>query len=161
MTCAKHFGMLRFQSTRPVRGGTLRRYKERRVQKFQSTRPVRGGTHFLRQPFGRTTISIHPPRAGRDDVALGKTAPYYVISIHPPRAGRDGKANHKLQQKRYFNPPAPCGAGRSVRTSKKALTALFQSTRPVRGGTSGQASMRGLPEISIHPPRAGRDFCWS
>ena len=35
---------------------------------------------------------------------------------------------------------------------------LFQSTRPVRGGTTHTPSSRNRSRISIHPPRAGRDF---
>ena len=56
--------------------------------KFQSTRPLRGGTMMSRHPTPRASISIHPPLAGRDD--LGD---YFAaggeISIHPPLAGRD------------------------------------------------------------------------
>ena len=33
-----------FQSTRPVRGGTIERTEELMLAIFQSTRPVRGGT---------------------------------------------------------------------------------------------------------------------
>ena len=56
--------------------------------RFQSTRPVRGGTMVKPSlPSGRI-ISIHPPRAGRDLAAL--ILPVNSdISIHPPRAGRD------------------------------------------------------------------------
>ena len=78
-------------------------------------------------------ISIHPPRAGRDQVNndilsgvfdFNPPAPcgaghvrlmannsFSMISIHPPRAGRDF---HELRQELCFfdfNPPAPCGAG--------------------------------------------------
>ena len=34
----------------------------------------------------------------------------------------------------------------------------FQSTRPVRGGTRVPGTGDPVPDISIHPPRAGRDF---
>ena len=123
--------------------------------KFQSTRPLRGGTMMSRHPTPRASISIHPPLAGRDS---GRRSPRRLrpISIHPPLAGRD----KKLVQAKYtvadFNPPAPCGAGRSGRLLRRgrrdfnppapcgagpskvdeyAHKTLFQSTRPLRGGT--------------------------
>ena len=56
-------------------------------------------------------ISIHPPRAGRDEHGQACRNDYN-ISIHPPRAGRDTDSGFLLLS--------------SIR---------FQSTRPVRGGT--------------------------
>ena len=35
---------------------------------------------------------------------------------------------------------------------------IFQSTRPVRGGTSANYKHQSIEYISIHPPRAGRDY---
>ena len=77
-------------------------------------------------------ISIHAPRAGRDEVQIclryedylfqstrpvrGATIGDYdppvvqYISIHAPRAGRDHKILHKTGKLNYFNPRAPCGA---------------------------------------------------
>ena len=55
---------------------------------FQSTRPVRGGTSNKAYLDGLNDISIHPPRAGRDELPQGLQGGR-VISIHPPRAGRD------------------------------------------------------------------------
>ena len=58
------------------------------LPEFQSTRPVRGGTIVVILMVCIMLISIHPPRAGRDvldpGLLLGR-----LISIHPPRAGRD------------------------------------------------------------------------
>ena len=78
-------------------------------------------------------ISIHAPYAGRD-VLLQRGDKLHGISIHAPHAGRDVILNPIPQE-----------------------VALFQSTRPVRGATSGD--FREIPEdeISIHAPRAGRD----
>ena len=126
---------------------------------FQSTRPVRGGT-------GETTASdgdfpyFNPPApcgAGRERGTAAVTGrhdfnppapcgaghcnrplPRYggKISIHPPRAGRDQGHSHK----------------------DMAHICIFQSTRPVRGGTKGAICSNVLASISIHPPRAGRDL---
>ena len=40
----------------------------------------------------------------------------------------------------------------------RVLLILFQSTRPVRGGTYPVGESYNSAEISIHPPRAGRDL---
>ena len=77
---------------------------------FQSTRPVRGAT-FCRCRFRQPdVVSIHAPRAGRDG-AYSDIPRQRTVSIHAPRAGRD------------------------IITSSVQASALFQSTRPVRGAT--------------------------
>ena len=78
-------------------------------------------------------ISIHPPLAGRDQL-FGAVAGNGVISIHPPLAGRD--LNYV--------------------TSMTTLE-IFQSTRPLRGGTADPLLGTNGNAISIHPPLAGRD----
>ncbi len=79
---------------------------------FQSARPVRGGTilwdHWLE---------------------------FMGISIRPPRAGRDSEQGRKETECQNFNPPAPCGAGRGRGRFGKMEQHVFQSARPVRGGT--------------------------
>ena len=79
-------------------------------------------------------ISIHPPLAGRDIACAQATSPC-VISIHPPLAGRDFMWRWSRHDLFYFNPPAPCGAG-PVRSKYTQEGDEFQSTRPLRGGTS-------------------------
>ena len=89
---------------------------------------------WKRFPLPAPTISIHPPRAGRDCIANAYDLSVKGISIHPPRAGRDNER-------------------RRVPTE----STLFQSTRPVRGGTTLYPCFSHCAIISIHPPRAGRD----
>ena len=102
--------------------------------KFQSTHPVRGGTWFVHYSEFGIIISIHPPREGWDRFRL-KYGWILRISIHPPREGWD------------LSLPF---AGVRVRT--------FQSTHPVRGGTTGIISTLIEAFISIHPPREGWDL---
>ena len=56
-----------------------------------------------------------------------------------------------------FNPPVPCGAGPACTPCCQPYPA-FQSTRPLRGGTSGSVRYHRHEHISIHPPLSGRDF---
>ena len=56
----------------------------------------------------------------------------------------------------YFNPPAPCGAG-PVFLQCFGYLRIFQSTRPLRGGTGENHVDYRDVYISIHPPLAGRD----
>ena len=57
---------------------------------FQSTRPVRGATVKLLGLENCSWISIHAPRAGRDYLLLPQLC-VMGISIHAPHAGRDAK----------------------------------------------------------------------
>ena len=58
---------------------------------FQSTRPLRDGTLPCVRLWVDNSISIHPPLAGRDEKAE-RLEREKRISIHPPLAGRDGVA---------------------------------------------------------------------
>ncbi len=105
----------------------------RNHSRFQSTRPARGATVdeiLLTLYIG---VSIHAPRAGRDNTWHG--TPPLAQSFNPraPRGARlantrHGKLNHG------FNPRAPRGA------------------RPLQGREEGYSE-----SVSIHAPRAGRD----
>ncbi len=56
-----------FQSTRPARGATSSAPRWAARAKFQSTRPARGATNGLGSCGNALAVSIHAPRAGRDD----------------------------------------------------------------------------------------------
>ena len=111
----------RFQSTRPLRGGTIWAITSPRAARFQSTRPLRGGTGKDRAPEHFGKISIHPPLAGRDDYSR-LLKELEEISIHPPLAGRDPFPVSLFGPIIYFNPPAPCGAGQRSCTKKLCKT---------------------------------------
>ena len=103
----------------------------------------------------------------------------FLISIHAPRAGRDEQLSAPENAKNDFNPRAPCGArhgqaspdmfgikfqstrpvrGATPTSSKSSKTnSTFQSTRPVRGATVVHHALVPAVFISIHAPRAGRD----
>ena len=82
-------GTVVFQSTLPVWGGTRLVFRgEIRPDGFQSTLPVWGGTMspFTAKP--PVSVSIHPPRVGRDPLT-SRASTATAVSIHPPRVGRD------------------------------------------------------------------------
>ena len=173
-----------FQSTRPVRGATAGLRREILRSTFQSTRPVRGATmRPLKSRTSAMAISIHAPRAGRDDHAWsssqriaefqstrpvrGATAhivgavPSLFISIHAPRAGRDCGVPCTLPPGVYFNPRAPCGARLRLKIIKMQ-TKQFQSTRPVRGATP-ESVPKGKAEYrfqSTRPVRGATACSW-
>ena len=53
-----------------------------RCPEFQSTLPVGGGTPTRKETQNVRTISIHPPRKGRDFSKIGTTAGI-VAGFHP------------------------------------------------------------------------------
>ena len=138
-------------------GPNLRRHRSRE-REFQSTHPVRGGTEtFTGAVNGMIFQSTHPVRGGTANVFVHQRA-VEIISIHPPRAGWDLPGYIQHTRRDNFNPPTPCGVGRSswmVMQMGKIIsihppragwdvialtcalgTHIFQSTHPVRGGTS-------------------------
>ena len=78
---------------------------------FQSTLPVRGGTKFTFLFHGKSLISIHPPRVGRDQTGLDW-----------------------LGTEAIFQSTLPVWGGTSVGRGS-ADGGVFQSTLPVGGGT--------------------------
>ena len=124
---------------------------------FQSTRPVRGGTNntpglfIIRKNFnppapcgaGQSFWAAYPRKVGfqstrpvRGGTAFRKSSSLVPHNFNPPAPCGAGLRHHSRGAGRgYFNPPAPCGAGPG-----QAGGALWDS------------------EISIHPPRAGRDI---
>ena len=161
---------------------------------------MRGATRSAPADVISALISIHAPRAGRDFLLCNSVLADF-ISIHAPRAGRDSRPSSIVLRNTYFNPRAPCGARPKVSCNKCKIRyfnprapcgarlvpllvfsarKVFQSTRPVRGATHGEAvkllwnqfqstrPVRGATRcvrfgplavsISIHAPRAGRDW---
>ena len=126
---------------------------------FQSTRPVRGATTIMAE-VEDLPLNFNPraPCGARPGHLPGGLQ-VCGISIHAPRAGRDGPAESDGCPGHYFNPRAPCGA-RPVLISIRPKWVEFQSTRPVRGATRFARPFPPAIQISIHAPRAGRDW-WS
>ena len=87
-----------------------------RFLRFQSTHPVRGGTVIANPLLSGILISIHPPREGWDVDAIGGFN-VLPISIHPPREGWDLALLTTMLIKRLFQSTHPVrgGTGELVR----------------------------------------------
>ena len=183
-----------FQSTRPVRGATGMAADISVSGQFQSTRPVRGATLTFAKTLLTTTdfnprapcgarllfwergsepldISIHAPRAGRDEGDYGGPADYNyfnprapcgarhihvpvlvgkcTISIHAPRAGRDKGLSAQVKELKEFQSTRPV-RGATHRRRCGDPSGEFQSTRPVRGATGGYARINSR-ETDFNP----------
>ena len=139
-----------FQSTRPVRGGTPARSLGFPFSAI-SIHPPRAGRDVTDTKLEELTrISIHPPRAGRDCLVDAPVIPI-AISIHPPRAGRDCKALIRSLIVIYFNPPAPCGAGR-FRAASWGSYGDFNPPAPCGAGPNLYASCRRRTDFNPPAP---------
>ena len=81
-----------FNPPAPCGAGPLIRYWAQMEMQFQSTRPLRGGTLTYAPSGERAAISIHPPLAGRDsDLAQKNCAKHRILHkkcIYPGRIER-------------------------------------------------------------------------
>ena len=124
-------------------------------------------------------ISIHSPRAGRDLLMSYWILYGFQISIHSPRMGRDRKSQRKPAPK-TFQSTLPAWGETSLTKDERAQLIFqstlpergethpfhgcciqytkFQSTLPERGETGHLVQYAALFTISIHSPRAGRDY---
>ena len=117
--------------------------------RFQSTCPLRGTTLRCGSTYdARRAISIHVPLAGHDAPCPRKRG-RRGISIHVPLAGHDPAHNYRPLGIKYFNPRAPCGArpGAQLQTVRDQI---FQSTCPLRG-TTGRVLGEQLRANNFNP----------
>ena len=143
-----------FQSTRPVRGATVRRGARTAVMPFQSTRPVRGATDhpfldFMARPFQSTR-----PVRGATRRRHGRRRTEKFQSTRPVR-GATSTAPSLLRTLAFQSTRPVRGATKALRLWPAGSE--FQSTRPVRGATTLDEVYPLVFQISIHAPRAGRD----
>ena len=101
---------------------------------FQLTRPMRGATrHRGREKGTRSYFNSHAPCGARHRHCR-EGASQNCISTHTPHAGRDSNRSKKRYDCFNFNSHAPCGAQRPVWCPTER-DAKFQLTRPMRGAT--------------------------
>ena len=169
-------GLLRlFQSTRPMRGATLRLRQHGGKPIFQSTRPMRGATAM--RTHGMTCGANFNPRAPCgarrwfktnviDPVVFQSTRPMrgataddvlvvcgLLISIHAPHAGRDLRLKHQaLADHVPFQSTRPMRGATRSQAVPVSPCFTFQSTRPMRGATRATAAPE--PASAYFNPRA-------
>ena len=73
-----------FQSTRPVRGGTLSKYILQPAKVFQSTRPVRGGTAIMHKIYPMHSCTIHNTTCSQTTIRIPTSA--FLLIIRSPSA---------------------------------------------------------------------------
>ena len=114
-----------FQSTRPVRGATMKAVNNSLSGIFQSTRPVRGATKNSR--MARRSHSNFNPRApcGARQLAVGSPVRLSVFQSTRPVRGATTSTANAGSLLYYFNPRAPCGA-RQQKYTKLLYTLLRQ-----------------------------------
>ncbi len=140
---------------------------------------MRGATCVAHRQALHTRVSIHAPRAGRDYSPAAGPIPCTSFNPRAPCGARllTRHQRHFMRQFQStrpvrgatlarkigtaflvcFNPRAPCGA-RPINHQHHEVTKMFQSTRPVRGATREGRLMGMAAVVSIHAPRAGRDY---
>ena len=103
-----------------------------------------------------TRISTHAPLAGRD--CRGRAEGHLrQISTHAPLAGRDRlKPRQVTYQDKHFNPRAPCGARRLVKSCLLSRSD-FNPRAPCGARHSFGFGQSDCTRISTHAPLAGRD----
>ena len=144
-----------FQSTRPVGarhfypvGVTWEHGVSIHAPRAGRDTPVKHRVGFQYAPRAGRDVRKNPPWSVRS--CFNPRAPYGArpdrdlttnqrlgVSIHAPRAGRDVEPATPITKTSCFNPRAPCGARRRTGNADYK-NFLFQSTRPVRGATTGR-----------------------
>ncbi len=103
----------------------------------------------------RSSFNPRAPRGARRS-GVGKFWPRLSVSIHAPRAGRDNKSACPFAGNRRFNPRAPRGARPEGRATAAASGRV--SIHAPRAGRDTDVDYETEDEsVSIHAPRAGRD----
>ena len=135
------------------------RSHRRQGRAFQSTRPARGATRVRPGRSALRFVSIHAPRAGRDPPGRWRSVPRTGFNPRAPRGARQ-RWNATIVAWAQFQSTRPArGATSAMRVF--LAWATFQSTRPARGATTKAAPKRGVVLVSIHAPRAGRDWAYN
>ena len=130
-----------FQSTLPVWGGTRECGLRYEILQTISIHPPRVGRDQIVINFRLLLgISIHPPRVGRDTLTYPATDNNIMISIHPPRVGRDILLLLSELGSGYFNPPSPCGEGRKPSVTL-TLGRYFNPPSPCGEGLKAQRDL--------------------
>ena len=167
-----------FQSTRPLRGATLKSAVWDKDQAISIHAPLAGRDGYRglsvrrlqyfnpRAPCGARRIvycvqlEISPFQSTRPLRGATPSAPRVLffrrISIHAPLAGRDALTTGASCAAMNFNPRAPCGA-RHNKDLTEGFLYRISIHAPLAGRDLGALASKSKVAISIHAPLAGRD----
>ena len=148
----------RFQSTRPARGATIAAVVSCPELAFQSTRPARGATSHAAFRLTSIQVSIHAPRAGRDEVAaLDDSWRLQFQSTRPARGATSVSSAREPALASCFNPRAPRGARPPQLTSPPISSSGFNPRAPRGARRTGSASNdAGHRRFNPRAPRGAR-----
>ena len=105
-------GITQFQSTHPVGARQQRADICGHPLRISIHLPMWGRTNRLTMLACAVEVLIRVPRGARHVLAIRPNVPTN-ISTHMPRRARRRMARRSTSLSMDFNPPAPCGAGRS------------------------------------------------
>ena len=172
---------IKFQSTRPIRGATLRNKSlSYGAKNFNPRAPYGARPSAVSRLSPVSRISIHAPHTGRDRKTAQKITDMRRISIHAPHTGRDSVSGLMYTDSGTFQSTRPIRGATPTTTREMPRTSGFQSTRPIRGATTeckpvsdicnnfnprapygarpqDSLDVIGTYTISIHAPHTGRD----
>ena len=147
---------IRFQSTLPARGATLKIKNLPTFLGFQSTLPARGATGRADSVRCRSRdFNPHSPRGERLKLLEYWKQTDAFQSTLPARGATLPHAD-TARPPCYFNPHSPRGE-RPEDSLNSIEPCLFQSTLPARGATCFCGVAHWCSIISIHTPREGSD----
>ena len=145
------FTSVPFQSTHPLRGGTLDDAKQEVKALFQSTHPLRGGTGTLFRLPGQHLHFNPPPLAGWNRrTARPSDAASTFQSTHPLRGGTFG-VDSKGQSDNGFQSTHPLRGGTFYPSATVNFYYYFKSTHPLRVGPRITPAM-GRCKSYFNPP---------
>ena len=134
-SAANLYQRIKFQSTLPARGATIRRRNESVCKMHFNPRSPHGERRNLRRD-GSTLIAHFNPRSphGERHKASINSRLSDLISIHAPRTGSDTNNSRWTGLQSDFNPRSPHGERRCWHILSGKFI-VFQSTLPARGAT--------------------------
>ena len=168
-----------FQSTRPVRGATSRLFLNSKpfeisihapragrdpcvgslegVLWYFNPRAPCGARHTLTtRQWNESNFNPRAPCGARRTITSRLIA---CINFNPraPCGARQSRPA-KASSFQDFNPRAPCGARQSRATASIGVSSHFNPRAPCGARPAYTVGVPGRERISIHAPRAGRDF---
>ena len=125
---------------------------------FQSTLPARGATCDGTSIRRTSTVSIHAPREGSDNVPVRLYGIPLRFNPRSPRGERQNRSR-QLNVQSSFNPRSPRGE-RPEQQNRQHNTGNVSIHAPREGSDLVRDVRNTWQRVSIHAPREGSDARW-